>query len=101
MKQRVILLGKGTLATRIAEWFFEHPDYELHLVVPVIPEPVWTDSLSRWAMHHGVPHVESGHYKDIPDVLSETWQADLALSVFYDKIIKEWFIAKCKTIVNL
>jgi methionyl-tRNA formyltransferase len=101
MKQGVILLGKGTLAIRIAEWFLENPNYELRVVVPVIPEPAWTDSLSAWAERHDVPLVPSGHYKDVPDVLTAAWQTDLALSVFYDKIIKEWFIAKCKTILNL
>ena len=49
MKQSVVLLGKGTLAIRIANWFLNHPDYELRMVVPVIPEPAWTESLSRWS----------------------------------------------------
>jgi methionyl-tRNA formyltransferase len=48
MKRRVILLGKGTLVIRIANWFLEHPHYELRTVVPVIPEPTWTDSDSCW-----------------------------------------------------
>ena len=101
MKEAVILLGKGTLAIRIAEWFLAHPSYDLRLVVPVVPEPAWTDSLSKWAEGNDIPLVRSGHYKDIPEVLSAAWTADLAFSVFYDKIIKDWFIAKCKTILNL
>ena len=101
MKQNVILLGKGTLAIRIADWFLKHPDYDLRMVVPVIPEPAWTDSLSSWADTHQVPLVRSGHYKDIADVMSDNWLADLVLSVFYDKIIKEWFIKKCTRILNL
>jgi methionyl-tRNA formyltransferase len=48
-----------------------------------------------------VPCVASGHYKDIPDVVGDAWETDLALSVFYDKIIKEWFIKKCGRILNL
>jgi methionyl-tRNA formyltransferase len=101
MKRNVVLLGKGTLAIRIADWFSKQPDYDLRLVVPVTPEPTWTDSLSAWAGAHHLPLVRSGHYKDIPDVGSEDWHADLALSVFYDKIIKEWFIKKCARILNL
>ncbi len=101
MKQSVVLLGKGTLAIRIANWFLNHSDYELRMVVPVIPEPVWTESLSRWADAKLVPLVPSGHYKDITDVQSENWRADLVLSVFYDKIIKPWFIPKCTRILNL
>ena len=101
MKQGVVLLGKGSLAIRIADWFATHPDYELRLVVPVIPEPTWTASLSEWARTHGVPVVASGHYKDIPGAASEQWRTDLAFSVFYDKIIKEWFITRCARILNL
>ena len=101
MKQSVVLLGKGSLAIRIAEWFRTHKDYDLSVVVPVIPEPAWTDSLSRWADANGVPLVPSGHFKDISGVQSETWHTDLAFSVFYDRIIKDWFIKKCGRILNL
>ena len=31
----------------------------------------------------------------------ESWKIDLAFSVFYDRIIKEWFISKCESILNL
>jgi methionyl-tRNA formyltransferase len=48
-----------------------------------------------------VPTIESGHYKDLPDVSTAGWSTDLAMSVFYDKIIKAWFIDKCKQIINL
>jgi len=101
MTQGVVLLGKGTLAIRIADWFSRQPEYDLKLIVPVMPEPAWTDSLADWARARGVPIVASGHFKDIPDVMSNDWQADLVLSVFYDKIIKEWFIKKCSRILNL
>jgi methionyl-tRNA formyltransferase len=101
MKRRVVLLGKGSLAIRIADWFLKHPDYELTTVVPVIPEPRWTDSLSDWAGLHGVPIVGSGQVKDIPGVEGEGWRTDLAFSVFYDRIIKPWFIARCGRILNL
>lgn len=101
MKRSVVLLGKGSLAIRIADWFATQRDYDLRLVVPVIPEPAWTDSLSRWADARRIPLVRSGQYKDIPEVLSDDWHTDLALSVFYDKIIKDWFIKKCAKILNL
>ena len=101
MKQTVVLLGKGTLAIRIGDWFSRHPDYDLRLVVPVVPEPAWTESLSAWANARAIPLVGSGHFKDIPDVASDGWHADLVLSVFYDRIIKDWFIRKCTRILNL
>jgi methionyl-tRNA formyltransferase len=48
-----------------------------------------------------VPLVPSGHFRDIPGVESDAWRTDLAFSVFYDKIIKAWFIDKCGRILNL
>ncbi|HOZ45110.1 MAG TPA: formyltransferase family protein [Candidatus Hydrogenedentes bacterium] len=101
MAKSVILLGKGELARRIAGWFHESPDYNLVRVVPVIPEPKWTASLKEWADAHGVPTVDSGHFKDIPGVEVEDWTIDLAFSCFYDRIIKKWFIDKCGRILNL
>lgn len=100
MTQTVIVMGKGTPAIRVAQWFLDHPDYELVHVVPVVPEPAWTDSLVAWAQEHGVPFVESGHYKDIPGVHDQDWGVDLAFSVFYDKIIRDWYISKCRRILN-
>jgi methionyl-tRNA formyltransferase len=101
MKKQSIVLGKGTLAIRIAEWFLKSPDYELVEVVPVVPEPVWTDSLIDWAKATGIPYVASGHYKDLEILKRHQQTIGLAFSVFYDKIIKEWFIAHCARILNL
>jgi folate-dependent phosphoribosylglycinamide formyltransferase PurN len=101
MTQQVVLLGKGALAIRIAQWFRDSPDYELAEIVPVIPEPSWTDSLLSWAKGAGVPYVASGHYADLRHAGQSHAKIDLALSVFYDKIIKEWFIRKCVRILNL
>jgi methionyl-tRNA formyltransferase len=96
-KQRsVVVLGKGTLAIRVAGWFAESPDYDLRAVVPVIPEPTWTDSLEQWAREADVPVVESGHYKDL-----DVGQVDLAVSVFYDKILKAEFIDACGRVLNI
>jgi methionyl-tRNA formyltransferase len=99
--QTVVVLGKGDLAIRIAGWFRQSAKYQLISVVPVVPEPTWAPSFAAWAREHGVPVIESGHYKDLPGVANGGWAADLAISVFYDRIIKAWFIDKCKKIINL
>jgi methionyl-tRNA formyltransferase len=99
--RNVILLGKGDLAIRVADWFLKSENYRLITIVPVIPEPTWTASLGNWAAAHRVPIVGSGHYKDLDGVTTPDWSVDLAVSVFYDKIIKAWFIDKCKKIINL
>lgn len=99
--QTVTVLGKGDLAIQVAEWFLKSDKYKLVSVVPVMPEPKWTASFADWARAHGVPVIESGHYRDLPNVSTPEWSVDLAVSVFYDKIIKQWFIEKCKRIINL
>lgn len=100
-RQTMILLGKGDLAIRVADWFRRSEQYDLQAVVPVMPEPAWAPSLASWARSQGVRVIESGHYKDLPNVSAPDWSVDLAMSVFYDKIIKAWFIDKCKQIINL
>jgi len=96
--RNVVLLGKGDLAIRVAEWFLAAPDYRLAAIVPVIPEPKWTASLATWANQHQIPIIESGHYRDLGLHLDNL---DLAVSVFYDKIIRQWFIDRCGRILNL
>ena len=94
-KKNVVLLGKGTLAIKVANWFYENEN--LVAVVPDVPEPTWTDSLTRWAESKGVPIIESGHYKDIPRNID----INLAMSVFYGRIIRPRFIQRCDDIINL
>lgn len=100
-KPTVVLLAKGDLAIRVADWFLRSEKYQLQAIVPVIPEPTWAPSLADWARAKGVPVIESGHYRDLPGVADPGWSVDLAVSVFYDRIIKAWFIDKCKKIINL
>ena len=97
----VVVLGKGELAIRVAEWFHQSDRYRLTAVVPVMPEPAWAPSFASWGRKNGVTVIESGHYKDLPEVSAAGWSVDLAMSVFYDKIIKAWFIDKCRQIINL
>jgi hypothetical protein len=101
MPRSVVLLGKGTLLIRIAEWFQANPDYEIVHVVPVVPEPTWTDLLIPWCDAHYVPYVPTGHHQDIPGVQSESWRVDLALSVFYSWILPSWFIERTGRCLNL
>jgi methionyl-tRNA formyltransferase len=97
--KKVIVLGKGELCLKICNWFNTHPDYNLQLVVPVIPEPKWTDSLISWCNENEIVYLESGNNKDISDEI--LLAADLVMSVFYSKIIKSSFIDKCNKIINL
>ena len=94
-RKNIILLGKGTLAVRIAEWFYEN--HNLVAVIPEIPEPKWTASLTEWCQNKNIKYVASGNFKDLDTDL----EIDLAMSVFYGKIINKQFIDRCKAIINL
>lgn len=91
------MLGKGTLAIHVAEWFRSSDAYVLGTVVPVTPEPTWTESLLGWARSRGVPAIESGDYRE----LAHDRPIDLAVSVFYDRILAPDFIARCGRILNV
>lgn len=91
----VVLLGKGTLAIRAAEWLKQ--SHELLCIVPDMPEPHWTSSLKEWSINNNIPLIESGDYRDI----NESIEIDLAISIFYGAIIKKDFIDRCKNIINL
>lgn len=96
----VVVLGKGSLAIRAARWFHEREDYELVRIVPVVPEPAWTDSLIAWADRAEVPVVESGDHRDCP-ALTDGRLADLGFSVFYDRILPAATIDRFGRLLNL
>ncbi len=96
----VVVLGKGTLAIQVAGWFLRAPQWELSAVVPVVPEPAWTDSLSEWARERGVATVASGDFRDLAGA-AEGDVADLGVSIFYDRIFNAQFIASCGRLLNL
>jgi methionyl-tRNA formyltransferase len=99
--QTVVVMGKGDLAVNVANWFLHSDTYKLTAIVPVMPEPTWTRSIATWGGANGVPIVESGHYKDLPEIATTDGSINLAISVFYNKIIKPWFIGRCDRIINL
>ena len=51
MPASVVVLGKGSVAVRIAAWFQDGPDDRLWRIVPVVPEPSPTASLRRDFTH--------------------------------------------------
>lgn len=100
-KLNVVVLGKGDLAIKICEWFLNSKKYNLIGIVPDVPEPDWTGSLIKWAKKKRVTIVSSGHYQNLSQLDNSLFSIDLAVSVFYGRIIKENFIKRCKKIINL
>ena len=101
VKKSVVLLGKGELGIRVGAWFLDSDVYELRCVVPSMPEPRWTVSLAEWARFQDIPVVEGGRTEGIAGVLGDDWRTDLAFSVYYNRIVKPWFIDKCGLVLNL
>jgi methionyl-tRNA formyltransferase len=97
--KKVIVLGKSDLSIKICKWFHYNNKYKLICVIPVIPEPFWSESLVGWCISNDIDYISSGNYNDIS--IDKLNNSDLVMSVFYDKIIKENFIDKCKKIINL
>ena len=100
MAKTVVVLGKGDLAIKVANWFLDSPDHELKAVVPVMPEPGWSASFKAWADAKSVPVVESGRYQDLP-ADEDGKYCDLGVSVFYDRIFKAEGIARFGRLINL
>lgn len=89
----IVVFGKGKLAIDVCQYLLKRD--ELTHVVPVTPEPSWTDSLIDWCIDNDIPYTDSGDYRDL------SLSVDLGISVFYDKIFKEPFINSCGKIINI
>jgi methionyl-tRNA formyltransferase len=91
----VFVLGKGWLAIKIARWFRDHDQWELKGVVPVVPEPNWTESLSDWAVQANVKCVAGGDYRELGAGY------DLVFSAFYDRILTADWLSQHGRCLNL
>lgn len=100
MSTTVVLLGKGELAIKAAQWFLESSNHDLTSIVPVVPEPNWAPSLTSWARDNGVNLIESGRYQELPEI-ADNRHADLGVSIFYDRLFKADGIAKFGRLINL
>lgn len=94
-KRTVILFGKSSLAVRVAEWLQASEDFSLLKVVPTRPHTNWTQDLGEWAAENRVPLIASG---DIDEVNS---QADLALSIYYNRVFKPHHISSYAHALNV
>lgn len=96
-----VLLGKGELAIEIGDWFLAAENWSLEAVVPVVPEPKWSRSFRDWALERGVTTVDSGNFCQLGPLHRPDWRADLALSVYYDRILGVDFIRRFDHCLNL
>lgn len=95
-QKKVVVFGKGDLAIKICEWIIKSDDYSLEMIVPVVPEPQWSQSLISFAKKRNIRYLVSGDYRDI-----KLEKFDLGISIFYDKIFDEKFIMKIEKFINI
>lgn len=96
---RVLLLGKGDVAIRVGKWLLaQESRYKLCAAVPVDPEPKWAASFGFWCGSLGLRTFPGGDWRRAV-MCGRTY--DLALSVFYDRLIGQELIDRCGRILNL
>jgi methionyl-tRNA formyltransferase len=91
----VVVLGKGSLAVKIAQYFYSSKDFSLLGIVPVMPEPKWTNSFSNWAINLGI------EIMSLENLVLSGKKVDLGFSCFYDKILKSRDLLAFSNILNL
>ena len=77
----------------------DEKEFNLRCIVPVIPEPNWTESLIKFAKSNNVPYVKSGNVQDLGGIVNFS-EIDLFFSIFFETILKRQFIDRCKRIIN-
>lgn len=90
----VVVLGKGALAIRVARWFLASAEYRLLYVIPVLPEPAWAPSFTEAMFNERVLLLDRPQGFKLP-------HADLAVSVYYDKILKPDFLQRFDKVINI
>ena len=96
----VIIMGKGELACKVLDWYNNSGTYSVIGVVPVIPEPTWTKSLSNHAKKWGNSVLKWDYKKhDFKEV--EIGGANLLVSIFWDSILEKDFIDRFQKTINL
>lgn len=97
MKSRILLFGKGTLAVRIAEFLHRSDNFALVGVIPVNPEPNWTESLSEWARCN---EIEIFSFETIFEKFHKG-EVTLGISVYFDKIFTSKQIGLFESLINV
>lgn len=91
----VVVLGKGSLAIKIAQFFNDSTGFILLGIIPVLPEPHWTDSFSGWA------HQQDVEILNLESLVLSEIKVDLGFSCYYDKILKSRDLGVFSTSLNL
>jgi|TARA_B100001094_G_scaffold328581_1_gene389290 methionyl-tRNA formyltransferase len=90
------LFGKGELAIYCAEKYLESSEKENLIIIPVKPEPTWTDSLINWANENNVTILDFEYISK--NKISED---SIGISIYFDKILKNDLINKFYKIFNI
>jgi len=90
------LFGKGELAIYCAEKYLTKYKKNNLKIIPTLPEPTWTESLTQWAQINGIKVLDFEEIKE-----SSLEENSIGLSIFYDKIFKKEIISKFYRLCNI
>lgn len=90
------LFGKGELAIYCAEKYLESSEKENLIIIPVKPEPRWTDSLINWANENNVTTLDFGNISQ-----NKISHDSIGISIYFDKILKNDLINNFHKIFNI
>ncbi|OUX18435.1 MAG: hypothetical protein CBE17_01675 [Gammaproteobacteria bacterium TMED257] len=90
------LFGKGELAIYCAELYLSKYNKDSLKIIPVIPEPTWTESLVAWSEKNSIEIID---YKLIDNI--DIVIGSIGLSIYFDKIFKTELIKKFDRLCNI
>jgi methionyl-tRNA formyltransferase len=90
------LFGKGELAIYCAEKYLSKYPHKNLKIIPTLPEPDWTESLTTWAKNNQVELISFSEIKE-----SSLGENPIGMSIYYDKIFKKQVIDKFIRLCNI
>ncbi len=53
------MMGKGELGIKVCNWLIKEKEFDLKCIVPVIPEPDWSESIIDYAKSKNITYLDS------------------------------------------
>ena len=92
-------MGKGELGIKVCNWLIKEKEFDLKCIVPVLPEPDWSESIIDYAKSKNITYLDSGNINDLDQIIN-IYEIDLFICIFFETILKRDFINRCKRIIN-
>lgn len=96
MENNFYIFGKGELAIYCAELFISKFTNKSLKIIPTIPEPSWTASITDWAYKNNIELLDFKYVEE--NLLPKN---AIGISIYYDKIFKKETINKFYRLCNI